>query len=567
MSRSAQTLAGLAWLFFVPTLVYADPAPRLGILRSRQTQAALEQSAWGRGLIEREVQAWERLATRADVPYRIVGDYEITHEPQHYDALILPYPAFSDAAMNERLLGLVENARRVLLIGGDLENGRGFLQRLSVVCELPRPARFEDGKGRFMVLAGRSELALDVRPAFRFELQAGAPMYHVDSKGGQAFYASWGLDPVRAGTRYEQWSAVVHTRCGATELTWLGFPLSALVDNPGYRAENAALGANLIRALAGMPRIGKVAWPGDQDVAFVVTADVEADFDRAAELARILRLERVTGSLFLLGEEAKAHPEVVRALAAVGEVGSHSMGHGHLTQMSAAEEEADIRASRAALEALGVKPVLGFRPPFEEYDRDTLDQLAANGFKLVYGLNDYRYSYPHKVETKHGGIYQIPRIVRDDYNIFREKGRGDPLEDYVPAFSADLAKIERLSGIFPLSVHTNYLLRPDQIAALELVIRDARTRSTWFTTFGRIVSWVETRELVRVWRTGRTWHIRNDSGMDLNGFPLAAYGLEPGQGDEKSQKFLVVPRRGGGHILALHLAPQETITLQEPTPP
>lgn len=565
MSRAVQ-VTGLVWLVLLPAMLQAEPEPRVGIVRSRQTQAVLEGSAWGKGLIEREVQAWERLATRADVPYRIVGDYEVTHEPRHYDALILPFPAFSDGVMNERVLGLVENARRVLLIGGDPEHGGGFLQRLGVACELPRPARFEDQKGRFMVLAGRGDLALDVRPAFRFELRAGAPMYHVDSKGGQAFYASWGLDPLREGTRYEQWSSVVRTRCGATELIWLGFPLSALVDSPESRAENAAFGMNLIRALAGLPRIGKVAWPGDQDVAFVVTADVEADFDRAAELARILRRERVTGSLFLLGEEAKAHPQVVSALAAVGEVGSHSMGHGHLTQMSAAEEAADIQASRAALEALGVRPVLGFRPPFEEYDHETLDQLAANGFKLVYGLNDYRCSYPHKVDTEHGAIYQIPRVVRDDYNIYREKGRGDPLLDYVPAFSADLAKIERLSGIFPLSVHTNYLLKPGQIAALELVIQAARARSTWFTTFGRIVSWVETRELVRVWRTGRTWHIRNDSGMDLNGFPLAAYDLEPDRSDEMSQKFLVIPRRGGGHILALHLAPQETITLQEPTP-
>jgi hypothetical protein len=92
----------------------------------------------------------------------------------------------------------------------------------------------------------------------------------------------------------------------------------------------------------------------------------------------------VRATLFVIAQdlENKRKRELLAEAVQCGhEVGSHSITHRHLTKLSRAEKRHEIFCSRERLsEALGVE-VLGFRAPGFCIDRESLEFIAAAGYR------------------------------------------------------------------------------------------------------------------------------------------------------------------------------------------
>lgn len=108
-----------------------------------------------------------------------------------------------------------------------------------------------------------------------------------------------------------------------------------------------------------------------------------------------------TATFFILGWVARAHPALVREVTARGhEVASHGMYHEMLTELTPARFRSDVRDSRALLEDLAGRPVIGYRAPSYSVNRATLwaiDELAEAGYQYdssVYPIRRRRYGYP-----------------------------------------------------------------------------------------------------------------------------------------------------------------------------
>lgn len=74
---------------------------------------------------------------------------------------------------------------------------------------------------------------------------------------------------------------------------------------------------------------------------------------------------KARATFFVVGQNAAAHPEILRAQAEAGhEVGNHSWNHPDLTRLTAAEVDSQLQRTSAAIEAAtGKEPTL-FRPPY-----------------------------------------------------------------------------------------------------------------------------------------------------------------------------------------------------------
>lgn len=116
------------------------------------------------------------------------------------------------------------------------------------------------------------------------------------------------------------------------------------------------------------------------------------------------------GTFFTLGEVARSHPTVVRAIARAGhEIASHGDRHECVWAQSPAEFRADVRRSKATLEELIGESVLGYRAPNFSIGREqawAYDVLIEEGFQYdssVYPIRhdhygDHRASrFPHEV--------------------------------------------------------------------------------------------------------------------------------------------------------------------------
>ncbi len=112
----------------------------------------------------------------------------------------------------------------------------------------------------------------------------------------------------------------------------------------------------------------------------IMTFDDGPHRHRTQEILDILDTECVSATFFLLGNNAKKHPELVREIAARGhQIGAHSWAHANLTEMSLEDARKDIARGAEAIEAAlgeGSKVKL-FRYPFIAYN-DNLQKLIAN---------------------------------------------------------------------------------------------------------------------------------------------------------------------------------------------
>ena len=142
---------------------------------------------------------------------------------------------------------------------------------------------------------------------------------------------------------------------------------------------------------------------------------VESNVDR---ILALLDAENIKATFFTLGWIAERFPGTVRRIVDGGhELASHGYGHRRASDQSAEEFRQDVTRSKALLEDIGGKPVLGYRAPsFSIGVRNlwALDVLREAG---------YRYSssiYP--ISHDHYGMPDAPRFA------FYPRGRNGVLE-------------------------------------------------------------------------------------------------------------------------------------------
>lgn len=90
----------------------------------------------------------------------------------------------------------------------------------------------------------------------------------------------------------------------------------------------------------------------------------------------------------MIGEQMKKYPEVVKQVAALGnEIGNHTFTHPKLSLLSTAHCLEEIEQNEKLIEELaGRKPVV-FRPPYLDYNQDTVSLLEQKGYPMIGALN------------------------------------------------------------------------------------------------------------------------------------------------------------------------------------
>ncbi len=111
--------------------------------------------------------------------------------------------------------------------------------------------------------------------------------------------------------------------------------------------------------------------------------------DGAAYRAAVPRIMNILDSLkaratfFLIGDEARHHPEVVSRIVSRGhEVASHSMTHRlPFAQLTPLELRLEVRGSKLLLEGLAGRQIRGFRAPSWDGNQALLSELAKAGYQ------------------------------------------------------------------------------------------------------------------------------------------------------------------------------------------
>ncbi len=127
--------------------------------------------------------------------------------------------------------------------------------------------------------------------------------------------------------------------------------------------------------------------------------------------------EGVYLTVFVLGDVAKDHPDVVRQIAKMGhEIACHGKHHELVYELSIDEFRKRIGESKQTLEEITGKHVNGYRAPCFSMENEKLDVLWDLGFKYDASLIRFK-------EHKLYNVMDISSFKKIESIIYRKKGK------------------------------------------------------------------------------------------------------------------------------------------------
>jgi peptidoglycan-N-acetylglucosamine deacetylase len=151
----------------------------------------------------------------------------------------------------------------------------------------------------------------------------------------------------------------------------------------------------------------------------------------------VLAARGARATFFLVGERARAHPDLVARIATEGhELGNHGLRERASAALSEAELAASLDETHAALARFG--PVVLFRPGSGWVTRRVLRAATRRGYRCVLGL-----VYPHDAQLgwRRYGVWDVLRRVRPGAIVIVHEGRPEragvarALDEILPALT------------------------------------------------------------------------------------------------------------------------------------
>ena len=163
-------------------------------------------------------------------------------------------------------------------------------------------------------------------------------------------------------------------------------------------------------------------------------------------LADLLAHHGAAATFFVLGQRAEEHPGIVRDLAKLHEIGSHTYAHTNAWKSAPDAAFRDAEKGRALVDRLGGQGAL-FRPPYGKLTLAGLLAARTRGFRLGWWTVDSRDSWQRRpveeivdeIERAGGGI-----VLMHDGDAYERSGPGH--SDYVLSLTDRILEHARAGG-------------------------------------------------------------------------------------------------------------------------
>jgi len=469
------------------------------------------------------VAAWGSVAREAGAVVREVGTADDLAALDPAEVLLLPEaPCLTTeevAAIRRHLAnggGIVANWAMGARDGRCVWRGWQALQEFTGALDV-RELRTREAL--YMTVPDGVALAGGLDPGTRIEVR-GEPSLALRAEGTRVYWSDWALNPApdESGGGADVAAAVVRTPQGG-RVAWFG-PRLDQGATPMDSLRLMTLVRNGVLWAAGVPAAHPGTWPGGRRAAVVFSMEVESQPGNAAPVARVLRAREVPGTFFAVTGIVEGDGELAATLSAAGEVGTQTSDHAPLAGRSAREQALALRRSWSEVEDWTGRGPRGLRPPEETLDAFTLRGWVRAGGDYIVALNEARSAAPERHDTEDGDVILIPRLVKDDYNVFVQDGAmvGGRLE---AAWLEGTRKIRSLGGLAVLSGHTQILSTQGRLDALGAVLDTVRAEGDWWVaTGGEVATWWRDRDRVRfTWVESHPDSLEMGEGAEPSGLP------------------------------------------------
>ena len=169
-----------------------------------------------------------------------------------------------------------------------------------------------------------------------------------------------------------------------------------------------------------------------------------------AELIQLLKDRKIPATMFLSGRWASKHEAETTMLLEVPffEIGTHGQTHAHLPLLDRKAQEVEIQGAVSLLTSQFHRPTTLFRPPYGEYNEETVQVARALGQRFIYW--DVVSGDPDPALSAEKILDRVERGTRKgSILIFHANGKGRHTREIIDRLTAEVLPKK---GLTPVTV-------------------------------------------------------------------------------------------------------------------
>lgn len=291
----------------------------------------------------------------------------------------------------------------------------------------------------------------------------------------------------------ENSTGLCHGTYGKGRFVWLGFNLSSFTGDEFTQKTYPKILRNALLWLAKKPLAAIKTWPGDYRTAAVISGDIEFEFSNVGNVTDVLEKNHIPGTFFILSDLAELNVDWVRKMAENGEIGIHGDEHTDFKDQNYEIQLERLRKAKQVLEQISGQKITGFRPPFGDYDENTVRALTKIGINyLVLGMEGGNDNEPHFIRYLDDFMI-MPKPNQDDYDLFNRDSMTEPDEIYAE-LKDEFDAINDLGGLFVFTYHSQILAVDTNCQVITDLIDYIKSKNVWIATWKAIGDWYRKKQ-------------------------------------------------------------------------
>ena len=477
---------------------------RVALLRSEPTALSFGENRDGYyNLLE----TWRRFLEAEGFGYKIVEEVPQGADAARFNLLLLPAARNMSGRDREAVKRFLRSGRGVVMTWATgTRNEYGQWERYSLLHEVagldlaPTPPVSANNNVSKVLLSGGYPLTANLYPGTMMRITAfDQPVAAIVRESRARIDGVWTNpeDPSFALHSLRDRAAVVHGNYFDGRFAWMGFTIGSVQQTPGQQDAFATLLRSSLLWAGHQVHAFKPVWPGNRMSVVSITQNILSVEDFDAAIMELCRRYGVPLTSFVHPALFQSHPEEVRRLGELGEIGVLAAPESDYHAKSLQDQQREMRAWRAAAGAVMAEEPAGLRfmdtdPPSDA----TLDAAVRAGFRYLTSQHVDR-MVPEPVRS-----YRPIRFVTRPQTLWRV-----PEMPYIPSrltrgqipnsMTAQHAQISVLGGYYGLSFRPT-AVDEDFIDHLEALLQTIVRQDGHMQTVEGVVSLWEGWDNIRI---------------------------------------------------------------------
>jgi peptidoglycan/xylan/chitin deacetylase (PgdA/CDA1 family) len=488
----------LAALVTSPAKIIRPINTRIGILISDDSQN-IPGTAFNNNFIK----GWQSFFTSEKISYDTLHGKDLAANKIKYDILILPFNSTISELEISRISEFLNSGGGLIACGEcgfrDEKGEIGQPTFLNRILGITKINKIDESIKSYvpLTLKTSSPLTLDIPMGAQLGLNTDdgcirAKIIENRTIQDGYFYDSE-VDKGIPLSEIENSTGLCHGTYGKGRFVWLGFNISSFTGDEFTQKTYHKVLRNALLWLAKKPLASIKTWPGDYRTAAVISGDIEYEFSNVGNVIEVLEKNKIQGSFFILSDLAELNVDWVRKMAENGEIGLHGDEHTDFKDQNYEIQLERLRKAKQVLEQISGQKIIGFRPPFGNYDENTVRALTKIGINyLVLGMEGGTDIEPHFIRYLDDFMI-MPKPNQDDYDLFNRDSMTEPDEIFAE-LKDEFDAINDLGGLFVFTYHSQILAVDTNCQVITDLIDYMKSKNVWIATWKAIADWYRKKQ-------------------------------------------------------------------------